>query len=327
VNSPTPPASTPSASTQAAGPRALRYVADIVELHERLSYRRLPDEIVGEPLHLVVDPRHELVTVTARDSQFPVRYLRGILGFRLAQYLRLSWISAERVHRTAAYHEPLPRPGGVESVHTVTLCARTGKVRGYVGLSCSADAESLPLDSPGRTPFPTEEAHGVDLLAGLARPGLGTHQVFEVKRFLRDQTMPRGVQHQLVPWHLMLSMGEAMLRLGDAVQVLLGDAKEHVALRHLRLSGFDLRVVEDTAPELPPSDPLAPIYRQEVLAKPFVAHVPSDLAWYRDVVRSYLDGTSSLTSYQELVALLASRRRTPNGPSIPRQRGGGHDAR
>jgi hypothetical protein len=121
----------------------------------------------------------------------------------------------------------------------------------------------------------------------------------------------------------MLGMGEGMLRLGDAVRVVLGDAKEHVALRHLRLAGFDLRVIDDTSPSLPPSDPLAPIYRQDVLAKPFVALVPSDMPWYRDVVRSYLQGTSDLMSYQELVARLRSRRGATGGPAVPRQRRGG----
>ncbi|MER7727198.1 hypothetical protein [Streptomyces sp. NPDC096323] len=310
------------ASADPTGSRALRYVADIIELHERLSYRQLPAEIDGAPLNYAEDEQSGLITVTARDSQFPARYLRGILGFRLAQYLRLSWISADRVYRTAAYHEPLPRPGGIESIHTVTLCSRTGRIRGYVGLSCSSDAMSLPLDSSRRTPFPTEVAHGVDLLAPYARPGLGTHQVFEIKRFLRDQAMPLGIQHDRVPWHLMLGMGDAMIQLGDAIRLVLGDAKEHVALRHLRLGGFDLRVIEDTSPSLPASDPLAPIYHQGIVAKPFVAPVPDDLPWYRDVIRSYLDGTSDLTSHHDMVARLAGRRRKTDGPLIPRQRGG-----
>ncbi|GGY91348.1 hypothetical protein [Streptomyces nitrosporeus] len=309
-------------SADPVGSRALRYVADIIELHERLSYRQLPAEITGTPIYHAQDPHSGLVTLTARDSQFPTRYLRGILGFRLAQYLRLSWISADLVYRTAAYHEPLPRPGGLESIHTVTLCSRTGRIRGYVGLSCSTDAVSLPLDSPRRALFPTETAHGIDLLGQYARPGLGTHQAFELKRFLRDQAMPLGIQHDRVPWHLMLGMGEAMVQLGDSIRLVLGDAKEHVALRHLRLAGFDLRVVEGTDPSLPPSDPLAPIYRQDVLAKPFVAPVPDDLPWYADVVRSYLDGTSDLTSYHAMVARLAARRQRTDGPLIPRQRGG-----
>ncbi|MEU0301385.1 hypothetical protein ABZ252_18230 [Streptomyces sp. NPDC006175] len=309
-------------SADPAGSRALRYVADIIELHERLSYRQLPAEISGTPLYHAEDVHSGLITLTARDSQIPARYLRGILGFRLAQYLRLSWISADLVYRTAAYHEPLPRPGQMESIHTVTLCSRTGRIRGYVGLSCSADPVSLPLDSPRRALFPTEAAHGIDLLGQYARLGLGTHQVFELKRFLRDQSMPLGIQHDRVPWHLMLGMGEAMIQLDDSIRLVLGDAKEHVALRHLRLAGFDLHVVEDTSPSLPSSDPLAPIYHQGVLAKPFVAPVPRDLPWYRDVVRSYMDGSSDLTSYHEMVARLAGRRQAVGGSLIPRQRGG-----
>lgn len=310
--------SRPSSAPEPADPpglRARRYAVDIIRLHERLSYRRLPAELMGDPLSLIEDPHRGLVTVTARDSQFPNRYLKGILGFRLAQYLRLSWISADCVHRTAAFHEPLLHAPAVENIHTVTLCRRTWKIRGYVGLACSEDAENRPLDSPHRTPFPTEAAHGVDLLGQYARPGLGTHQAFEFKRFLRDQTMPRGAQHASVPWHLMLGMGEALIGLGDTVRIVLGDAKEHVALRHLRLAGFDLHVVEGTSPRLSESDPMSPIYQQTVVARPFVAPVPSDLPWYREVVRSYLDGTSDLTSPQALVTTLAARKKT--GEAVP----------
>lgn len=313
------PAPEPAATRD---PRARRYARDIIRLHDRLGYRRLPLELRGDPLSLVEDPDGALVTVTGRDSQFPSRYLKGMLGFRLAQYLRLNWISADAVHRAAAFHEPLPH-SPVENIHTVTLCARSGKIRGYVGLACSADAESLPLDSPCRTPFPTEAAHGIDLLGRYARPGLGTHQAFEFKRFLRDQTMPRDEQHSRVPWHLMLGIGEALLALGDGVRVVLGDAKEHVALRHLRLVGFDLHVVEGTSPYLCPSDPMAPIYRQTVVAKPFAAPVPADIAWYRDVVRSYLDGTSDLASWQAVITTLAARRTsTGHRPDPARERAG-----
>ncbi|GGZ52088.1 hypothetical protein GCM10010344_17680 [Streptomyces bluensis] len=319
-------AATASRPSPATGPvtgdaRARRYAVDIIRLHERLTYRRLLTELKGDPLSLIEDPRRRLVTLTARDSQFPTRYLKGILGFRLAQYLRLSWISPDSVHRTAAFHEPLLGSRAVENVHTVTLCRRTWKIRGYVGLACSADAESLPLDSPRRTPFPTEAAHGVDLLRRYAQPGLGTHQVFEFKRFLRDQTMPRGAQHTCVPWHLMLGMGESLIGLGDAVRIVLGDAKEHVALRHLRLGGFDLHVVEGTSPRLGASDPMAPIYRQSVVARPFVAPVPTDLPWYRDMIRSYLAGTSDLTSPQALVTALAARKRAGNGVPRPSHEG------
>ncbi|MEV6591924.1 hypothetical protein [Streptomyces acidicola] len=316
------PAPAPTATGDAP---ARRYAVDIIRLHERLSYRRLLAELKGAPLSLIEDPDRRLVTVTARDSQFPTRYLKGILGFRLAQYLRLSWISPDSVHRTAAFHEPLLHSRAVEpaveNVHTVTLCRRTWRIRGYVGLACSADAESLPLDSPRRTPFPTEAAHGVDLLGRYARPGLGTHQAFEFKRFLRDQSMPRGEQHTCVPWHLMLSMGEAFMGLGDAVRIVLGDAKEHVALRHLRLGGFDLHIVEGTSPRLCASDPMAPIYRQSVVARPFVAPVPTDLPWYLDMIRSYLSGTSDLTSPQALVTTLAARKKPGDGVPRPSHEG------
>ncbi|WP_446039571.1 hypothetical protein [Streptomyces sp. SID1121] len=285
-----------------------RFVRDIVHLHSTMDFRDLPQHLSGAPLYHRHDERDDLIILTVTDDQLPLRYLNGIMGFRLVQYLRLGWISPQLVYRRAVFRETVTHPPGVQNIHTISLCTRTGRIRGYISLACTADRLPLPLDHPRRYRFSTETAHRIDLLGQFAAPGLGTHQVFEIKRFVRDLHMPQGRIAERVPWHLLLGLGRTMVDLGDQVRVVFGDAKEHVALRHFRLTGFDLQVPRGTTPNLPESDLMAPIYRQDVVAVPFVAPVPPDLGDYMDLIRGHLDGRPDLLSLKDMVTSMNARK-------------------
>jgi hypothetical protein len=295
-------------------PSTRRYVAGICKLHEDLGFRGLPDAVTGDPLH-VHESGDGLLTLAVRDSQLPARYLRGILGFRFSQYLRLGWISPELTYQRALYHEPLRRHDGVEDVHILTLSVTTGKILGYVGLAGSMDPAPLPLDAPVRSRLTTEIAHDINMLAPYAAPGWNTHQVFEVKRFLRNQAMPAVPIAALVPWHIVLGFGRTLLTLGgEARRVLpVGDAKESVAIRHLRLMGLRLDVVHGTSPSLPGTDLYWPIYQQDELAKPFVGRLPETYAGDMDIIEAYLEDARGEASVRPLVATL-TRRRQEVGP-------------
>lgn len=285
-----------------------RFVRDIVRLHSTLDFRDLPRHLAGRPLYFRHDERDSLITLTVTDDQLPLRYLNGIMGFRLVQYLRLGWISSQLVYQRAVFRETVTHPVGVQNIHTISLCTRTGRIRGYISLACTADQLPLPLDHPRRYRFSTETAHRIDLLGQFAQPGLGTHQVFEIKRFVRDLGMTPGRTAERVPWHLLLGLGQTMVDLGDQVRVVFGDAKEHVALRHFRLTGFDLRVPRGTTPQLPATDLMAPIYHQDVVAVPFVAPVPTDLGDYMALIRGHLDGRPDLASLKDMVTSMNARK-------------------
>ncbi|MDQ0779071.1 hypothetical protein QF026_007537 [Streptomyces aurantiacus] len=204
------------------------------------------------------------------------------MGFRLVQHLRLGWMSPRLVYQQALFRETVRHPPAVQNVHTVSLCTRTGRIRGCISLGCSQDPLSMPLDHPGRGRFSTEAAHNIDLLGRFAADGVGTHQAFEIKRFVRDLDLPPGPGTERVSWHLLLGLGRAICQAGDRMRVLLGDAKENVAIRHFRLTGFDLQIDRGTTPRLPDTDLMAPIYHQAVTAVPFVAPVHADLGDYMD---------------------------------------------
>jgi hypothetical protein len=267
---------------------AARFVRELVRMHATLRYAGLPDAVTGPPLCRIEGYGDGLVTIGMREGQLPERYLRAVLGFRLAQFLQTGLMDRELAHRGALFHEPVSRAKGGETYHTITL-TDTGRIVGYIGLVGSADPAPLPLDSPMRIGFPVEVAHRVDLLSERAAPDLTTHNVVEIKRFVRDRSMPRGEQRDRVPWHLILGA----LKVGTAMpelRLVVGDAGERGALRHLRLVGLDMSVVEGTTPWLPRTELMWPSYEVPARrrAKPFVAPIPPGLPGYVDMIESVL---------------------------------------
>jgi hypothetical protein len=263
-----------------------RYVADIVRLHDRLSWRGLPAAVQGEPLMRLDGYGDGLTTLTVREGQLPERYLKGVLGFRLSQFLQLGWMDPGVVRQHTLFHEPIVPSRGPETIHTVTLDDH-GRLVGYIALVGSDDPEPLPLDDPSRSRFPAESAHRVDLLSALAEPGLTTHQVYELKRFVRARGMPRGLQRDRVPWHLILAIVRMHIATGGQTRVIVGDSTESGALRHLRLVGLDLTVVENTRPSLPRTELMWPSYEKDELAKPWAGRV-HDLTSYVDAIEAGL---------------------------------------
>lgn len=268
---------------------ARRFAEALARLHDSVTFPGLVDAIDGEPLCRIDGFADGLTTVSFRQRQLPEAYLRGILGFRLAQFLPTGLIDPELVYRDLMFHEPVVGATGPDTIHTVTL-TESGRIAGYVALVGSPDPIALPLDAPRRGRFPVELAHDVELLSGLAAPGRTTHSVWEIKRFVRDQRMARGEQRDRVPWHLVLAVGRLTLGLGDGVQVMIGDSSERGALRHLRVTGLRLRVIEGTTPRLPRSELMWPSYElpPERRAKPFVGLVPDDARAYVDAVEAAL---------------------------------------
>lgn len=262
-----------------------RFLQDLIRLHSELRYPGLPAAIKGPPLCRLEGYEDGLLTLSFREGQVPERYVRGILGFRLAQFIQTDLMDRSLVYQRALVHEPIPRHAGPDTIHTVTL-TESGKIVGYISLVGSDDPEPLPLDSTNRALFPVEAAHKVELLSLYANPDRNTHQVWEIKRFIRDRAMEAGMQRDRVPWHLILAIGRVGEALGKDVHVIVGDSSERGALRHLRLIGFDFVVIEDAEPSLPRTELMWPSYLlpRERLAKPFSALLHADLPDYMDVI-------------------------------------------
>jgi hypothetical protein len=251
-----------------------RYAADIVALHDRLSYRHLLDHLPQGHLVHRAARGDGLVTLAATTEHLPHRYLLGLQGFRLAQYLQLGWACEEALHRSAAFCEPLQSVHR-EDVHVVTYSSRSGRILGYLSLTTSGDGGPRDLHDPGRTRFPVETAHRVDVFTSVPAPdGVRSDQVRELKRFVHSRTLTDKAQRLRVTLELLLGAGRTLLALEPAVRVLVGDVEEQVALRHLLLAGLDVHLIEDTQPWLPDDDLLHLAYTRRGEVKPFVARVP-----------------------------------------------------
>jgi hypothetical protein len=286
------------------------YVEELVRRHAALRYPGFAEAIDGEPLVRLEGYGDGLTTVSVRESQLPWKYLRGVLGFRLAQFLQTGLMDPELAYRRGLDHEPLVQTTGPETIHTVTV-TDAGQIVGYIGLVGSPDPEPLALDDPARGLFPAELAHRVELLSPYAASGRSSHNAYEVKRFVRDRSMPRGVQRDRVPWHLILAIGKVGLATPE-IELVVGDSGERGALRHLRLVGFDLEVIEGSKPSLPRSELMWPSYELPTkrLAKPFVGAVPRALADYMDAIECGLVELDAEASQREAVARLVEVHRS-----------------
>jgi hypothetical protein len=297
-----------------AGPRAdpteLRFAEEIVRLNDRQSFAGLPGAVDGRPLYVSESRDRDLLTLAVRESQLPRRYVLGIHGFRLAQFLSRGWVCPTLLYRAAAFHEPLRPPHPVDDVHILGLSTTTGKILGYTFLAGSLDAEPLPLDSPARSRLTVEQDHGLDLLGRWAAPSWTTHHVYEAKRQLRAADMPRGVLATRVPWHIMAGMGRSLLALGgaDGKVLVAGDAKEGGSFQHLMLMGLAVDIVHGPPPRVPRTDLLWPLFDTDVHAKPFLARLPTTFADDMTAIEGFLADADDNQSIRALMQERAASR-------------------
>lgn len=138
------------------GQAAVRYAADVVSLHRSLSFRGLSDQLAPDDLLHLARRGDGQVTLAVDTAHLPHRYLLGLQGFRLAQYLQLGWICEETLYSAALFAEPAHGASAAD-VHVISLDP-TGAIAGYLCLSASNDAGPRELLDPDRAPFPVEQA-------------------------------------------------------------------------------------------------------------------------------------------------------------------------
>lgn len=259
----------------ASGERGARYAADVVSLHRNLSFKCLLSQV--DPRHLIhVAQRGDgLLTVALQTQHLPHRYLVGLQGFRLAQYLQLGWICEDVMYSSAIFCEPVDAVHP-EDVHVLTMSG-SGAILGYLALAGPAEGEPADLLDPGRGRFPVEQAHHINLFDHVpGQPGVRTDQVRELKRFVHARTLSDRTQRLRITLELLYGMGQVLARITPTVRTLVGDVEENVALRHLLLTGLDVKLIEGTTPRLTEHDLLRHAYVQRSSVKPFVAHLPSE---------------------------------------------------
>ncbi|MER7153064.1 MULTISPECIES: hypothetical protein [Streptomyces] len=215
-----------------------------------------------------------LVTIAAHTASIPDRYLLGLAGFRLSEYLQAGFASEDVVFDQSLFCEPI-REFHDTDTHVITTDAATGRILGYVALAHSKDPEPRPLADPERLLFPCEEAHAMRLQAVLPEAAeLKTHEIREVKRLVHAHNVTDRALRLRITLELLAGITMAINAEIDSIRLLVGDVEEHVALRHLVLLGLDVHLLTGTTPALSRQNLMYPMYitREKVL--PFCAWIP-----------------------------------------------------
>lgn len=251
---------------------AEKFATHVVNLHQKLAFNKLVSSLNGDPIH--VRQRHGYTIVAFQHTQAPRRYQIGVMGFRLAQYLRLGWASAQVVYNDRMLWESIDH-ASPNDLHIVALDDDSGSIIGYLGAAFVADeGDSRDLSAIDRPRFPVETAHNIDISDWLPPQRVGLSEIMEIKRFVKNPDIQSPMKF-LVPLELVLGLMGFTVNRSTPIPWAVGDLEMHVALRHLKAFGVDTRVITGTQPSLPASDPMWPMYvrRSEVL--PFIGKVQS----------------------------------------------------
>jgi hypothetical protein len=91
--------------TTASGKPSGRYAADVVSLNRDLSFRNLVKLAQHDRATVThfAERGDGLVTLALKTRDLPHRYLIGLQGFRLAQYLQLGWACSDVAYRQAIF--------------------------------------------------------------------------------------------------------------------------------------------------------------------------------------------------------------------------------
>lgn len=253
-----------------------RFVADVQALHERMNLRGLAAAVRPEDLLYLARRPDGLVVLAARHQGIPHRYLLGIHGFRLAQYLRLRFVSEELAYQRALFAEP-HRDTAVNEVHVLAMDERSGAILRYVSVVGAPDGSPADPRDRARPLFPVERAHRVNLFDHVAfDTPVTTQEIWEVKRLVHrsPQAGDGGANRLRVTLELMLGFYSALGRIRPAVKILVGDGEEGVAIQRTLRSLREVVVLEGTTPSLPETDLMFPLYTTREVVKAFAARAP-----------------------------------------------------
>lgn len=228
-------------------PAAQEWSDRIVAETEQLRVPALFGERDGALLRAL---RHGIASVAIPTHALAESELRAIMQYRLAQYLAVRFVDGERIHARGLEHEPLEHSGpddthvltGTDDGEILCYCVIKGLKHGRAGAT---------MRDRDRPLFPVEEVHGRDIYRRLARlPAVEAARVRELGRFVKNQAVPT-LEERLI--RAVVEIGVANCRLlsgpwADAVDALVGDFEEGVAMQNLAFFHMPLVVLHGTVP-------------------------------------------------------------------------------
>lgn len=283
------------------------YAQKLIDIADR---DRMPElfEPNSNAYYQIHDRNGVSVTVlptTALDEDHIIRLLK----YRLAQYLPINFVDAQRVYRERIEHEPrshvLP-----QDIHVIAGSAATGQILCYLVIKSLPDAPAgTTLETRERPLFPAEKTHGWGVYNRLRLlPDIPVHKIREIGRFVKNQQLSAldelGVRGPI-------EVGVAAFRtlvgpLRADIDAIVGDLEEGIAAQNLKYFHVPMVLIHGTIPYEGEDDYLFPRY-QFCNVFPFAVAV-SDVSLAMKTRLNQIEDALNQTGKQAMRALLALKK-------------------
>ena len=190
--------------------------------------------------------------------------LLDIMRYRLAQYLGIRFVDAERIAAQRIEHEPLAH-ALPDDLHLVAGSPETGEIFCYAVIKRLANIPpGATIRTRERPLFPAEEEHGHGIYNRLRLlPDMPVERVCEGGRMMKnrqlhasDERSVRSVVEVIYAfWHVLTS------EWADKIDAFVGDGEDGVIIQNFAYFHFPLTVLEGTVPYAAEDSWLFPRYQ------------------------------------------------------------------
>ncbi|MGN6379260.1 MAG: cyclic nucleotide-binding domain-containing protein [Gaiellales bacterium] len=259
---------------------AEQFVAGVVEAG---SAARLPRLTTAPPGVVYGVTRNGVTTVVARTGELTEEELVEVLRFRLAQYLVVGYVDADRVWKERMQAEPLSFVEATD-IHFLSLDSADGQILCYATFKGFPDADhSVTLRDRDRQMFSVEQTFGWGVFNEFRiLPDLPLARVWECKRLVVNHLRPT-LDEQMVraPVELMVAFARVSFeKLRGQMEAIIGDLEIGVIDRTVEFAHVPLVTVPAAVSYAAPDDYLLNQFSRSV-CRPFALLV-SDVSLAMD---------------------------------------------
>jgi cyclic nucleotide-binding protein len=289
-------------SWETGDPKVDGYVGELIT---RAAEARLP-QLFSDTRDAIYRLERNGVTVLAVPTPaLSEAELKGIMAYRLAQYLVVHFVDARMIYEAQMEHEPIAKVAP-NDIHFLAGSTETGEIL------CYATLEGGPEFQPGATLrtldrplFPAEQVHGWGIFNHLMiLPDLPLNRIRELGRFVKNQRLHT---FDLLGIRGPVEIGVALFKtlagpLRMEVEALVGDLEEGVARQNLDFFHVPLVVIHGTVPYEADASYFFPRYQYSTVF-PF-AHLAADAGQDMSMRLAHVEEALALEGKKALLGLL-----------------------
>jgi CRP-like cAMP-binding protein len=195
--------------------------------------------------------RHGVAVTGIQTHALRENELLDIMRYRLAQYLGVRFVDAERIAAQQITHEPLAH-ALPNDLHLVAGSPETGEIYCYAVVKRLAKIPPGATMRTGQRPlFPAEEEHGHGIFHRLRLlPDMLVERVCEGGRMMKNRQLPSSDERSM---RSVIEVFYAFCRVlngewADEIDAFVGDGEDGVIIQNFAYFHFPLTILEGTVP-------------------------------------------------------------------------------